>query len=208
MNCAICESRRARRYCPALTREICTACCGSSRETTIDCPLACEHLQAAHIHERIPAPDPAKFPHPDVEISERFSKDNAAILSFLSSALLNAALSTQGATDNDVREALDAMARTYRTLESGLIYETKPTNLIAAAIAQQLSAEIDRLRRSLRERAGMEMIRDADIFGVLVMLQRLEFLHNNGRPRGRAFLGFLQRELRAPGAAESPVVPA
>jgi len=206
MNCAICESRRARRYCPALTRNICTACCGSSRENTIDCPLTCEHLQAAHLHERIPAPDPAKFPHPDVEISERFSKENSGLFAILSKALLQVALNTRGAADNDVREALDAMARTYRTLESGLIYETKPASLIAAAIAQQMAAEIDQLRRSLKERAGIEMIRDADIFGVLVMLQRLEFFHNNGRRRGRAFLNFLRREFQEPGTVESPIV--
>ena len=43
----------------------------------------------------------------------------------------------------------------------------------------------------------METVRDLDVLGILVMLQRIEFARNNGRPRGRAFLDFLRNEFPA-----------
>jgi len=38
----------------------------------------------------------------------------------------------------------------------------------------------------------MQTLRDADVLGALVFLQRLELQHNNGRRRGRAFVDFLR----------------
>jgi len=197
MNCAICETRRPRRSCPAVRGEICALCCGESREVTLDCPLDCPYLEEARKHQREPELDPEKIPNKDVEITERFAGDNAPLFSLIGRALAGITLSSPGVTDNDTREALDAIIRTYRTLESGLIYETRPANLIAADIQQRLRAELDEVRKQLRERHGMETVRDSDVLGVLVMFQRLELRRNNGRPRGRAFIDFLRREFAA-----------
>jgi hypothetical protein len=194
MNCTICETRRPRRFCPAVRGDICAMCCGTARETSVDCPLDCSYLQEAHRHERAPERDPDQLPNQDVEITERFLEENGMLFAFLCRALAGVARGSSNIHDADVREALDAMARTYRTLESGLVYETRPANLLAAGIQQELAGELDALRRELRERAGVETVRDADILGVLVLLQRLEFAHNNGRPRSRAFLDFLAQE--------------
>jgi len=38
----------------------------------------------------------------------------------------------------------------------------------------------------------METLRDADVLGTLVFLERLQIQHNNRRRRGRAFLDFLR----------------
>ena len=46
----------------------------------------------------------------------------------------------------------------------------------------------------------MPVLRDADVLGVLVFLERLELQHNNGRRRGRAFLDFLRAYLPEPPA--------
>ncbi len=194
MNCAICETRRPRRFCPAVRGDICAVCCGTEREVSVDCPLDCLYLQEAHKHEKVPERDPEKLPNKDVEITERFFQDNAAPFAFVCRALIKIALGSPNIVDADVREALDAMARTHRTLESGLVYETRPANLVAAGIQQTLASELDELRKQLQERAGMETLRDADILGVLVLLQRMQFTHDNGRPRGRAFLDFLRQE--------------
>ena len=48
MLCAICGVRKARRFCPGVRGNICTLCCGTEREVTVDCPLDCEYLQEAH----------------------------------------------------------------------------------------------------------------------------------------------------------------
>jgi len=194
MKCSICEIRRPRRFCPAVRGDICPVCCGTSREVTLDCPLDCSYLQEAHKHEKPPELDPELMPNKDVEITERFLQEHATLFTVLCRALVRTVLASAGVIDADVREALDAMARTYRTMQSGLVYETRPANLVAAALQQRLAAELDALRKQLREQAGMETLRDADVLGVLVMLQRMEFTRNNGRPRGRAFLGFLLQE--------------
>ena len=45
-------------------------------------------------------------------------------------------------------------------------------------------------------------MRDADLLGVLVFLQRLELQHNNGRRRGRAFFDFLRATFPADRAVD------
>jgi len=199
MSCAICKTRRPRRYCPGVRGEICPLCCGTSREVTVDCPLECDYLREARLHEKTPEPDPKQLPNPDVEIDERFLREHADLFTFACQALLKIALSSSGIIDSDVREALDALARTYQTLGSGLIYETRPANPLAAGVQQRLLEELDQFRAQLKERLGMETVRDADVLRVLVMLQRTEFLRHNGRPRGRAFIDFLRQEF-----SESP----
>ena len=201
MNCVLCETRRPRRFCPAVRADICAVCCGTSRETSLDCPLDCPYLQEAHRHERPPERDPEQLPNKDIEITDRFLQENATLFAFVCRALVGVTALSSNLNDADVREALDAMARTYRTLESGLVYETRPPNLLAAGIQQKLTEELDSLRKQLRERVGMETLRDADILGVLVLLQRMEFTRNNGRPRSRAFLDFLAQEFSDTGPA-------
>ena len=100
-------------------------------------------------------------------------------------------METRRSVDGDAREGLESLIKTYRTLESGLIYETRPQNPYAAEIQEALKQAIDELRQQLTETSGMLTLRDADLLGALIFLQRLELQHNNGRRRGRAFVDFL-----------------
>jgi hypothetical protein len=191
MPCAICHVRRPRRFCPGVRGDICTICCGTEREVTVDCPLDCIYLRDAHRHEKITPTDPHNFPNQDIRVTEEFLHEHEPLLLFLARTVLDAALSTSGAIDFDVREALDALIRTYRTLQSGVYYETLPTNPIAASICRIVQSGLAEFRKQESERSGMTQTRDADVLGVLVFLQRLELDNNNGRKRGRAYLDFL-----------------
>jgi hypothetical protein len=113
------------------------------------------------------------------------------LISWLSAALARS-LERERAVDFDAREALAAMIQTYRTLESGLIYETKPQNPYAASIQAALQQSLEELRADIAKETGMHSLRDTEILGALVFLQRLELQHNNGRKRGRAFSDFLR----------------
>ena len=42
--CPKCSTRKGKRYCPALTTEICSLCCAEHRLQTIACPQDCPHL--------------------------------------------------------------------------------------------------------------------------------------------------------------------
>jgi hypothetical protein len=191
MSCAICHTRRPKRFCPGVRGDICTICCGTEREITVDCPLDCVYLHEAHQHEKIEPTDPHNFPNQDIRVTEEFLRDHEPLLLFLARTLLDAALATSGAVDFDVREALDALVRTYRTLQSGVYYETRPANPIAANICRLLQVGVEEFRKQEPERTGMTQTRDADILGLLVFLQRLELDNNNGRKRGRAYMDFL-----------------
>lgn len=171
--------------------EICTVCCGTEREQSIDCPIDCHWLHDAHQHERLPELDSATLPNRDIKVTEDFLEENQVLLAFLAVSTFEGFLETPGATDWDVREALEALVSTWRTLQSGIYYETRPANTFAAAIAAHIRKKIDDVReREVRER-GVSSIRDSAILAVLAFLQRLEYTHNNGRKRSRAFLDFL-----------------
>jgi hypothetical protein len=192
MLCAICGVRKARRFCPGVRGNICTLCCGTEREVTVDCPLDCEYLQEAHRHEKLTPADPRNFPNPDIRVTEEFLREHEALLLFLASAVLESAFNTPGAVDHDVREALQAMIRTYRSLESGLYYETRPDNTVAANISHLVQSSLADYRKQETERTGITTIRDADVLRLLVFLERLELDNNNGRKRGRRYLDFLR----------------
>ena len=144
--CQICNKRRARRHCPGVGGEICPQCCGEQRENTIDCPSDCEHLREARHREVGPPIAEADIPNRDVALSEQFVREHEPLIYAFAMALRRA-MEEQRAVDFDAREALAALIRTYRTLESGLIYETQPTNPYAAAILDRLKASIENLRK-------------------------------------------------------------
>lgn len=202
--CKLCGKRRARRHCPGIGGDICPQCCGAGRENTIDCPSACEHLREARLHEA-PAPiGEEQLPNKDIRLSEEFIREHEPLLFTLALALKKA-METGQAVDFDAREGLEALIRTYRTLQSGLIYETRPQNPYAAAIQQNLRESIEEFRKRTAEELGMQTLRDAGILGTLVFVQRLEIQHNNGRRRGRAFLDFLTSYLPESPAARVAV---
>jgi hypothetical protein len=185
-------------------QEICTICCGEKREQTIDCPLDCPYLIEAHRREQRPILDPGTFPNADVRVTETFLREHEELLLYISASLLEAALTTPGAVDSDIREALAALIKTYRTLESGLIYETRPENMIAATLQGKVQQAVTELRKAMAEKTGLPAIRDLDILGVLVFLQRLELQNSNDRRRGRAFVQFLRAHFPATRTAPQP----
>jgi hypothetical protein len=203
MACKICEVRRPRRACPGVGGEICAPCCGTQREETVSCPLDCAYLREARSHEK-PAPaDPEQIPNRDIQIDDSFLQRNEVLLAVMIQAVARATLATAGAVDYDVREALAALVRTYRTRESGLYYETRPSNLLAAAIQEGVQKGLEEFERALQKDPGMVTLRDADVLGVLAFLGHVEYQLNNRRRRGRAFLDFLlsQSAAIAPEAA-------
>ena len=73
MACALCKTRREKRHCPGIQGDICTVCCGTQREESIDCPMDCEHLRAARLHENVDK-DFANAPNRDFPIPEDLIK--------------------------------------------------------------------------------------------------------------------------------------
>jgi hypothetical protein len=164
--------------------DICAICCGTEREVTVSCPYECEYLQEARKHEH---KTPLDIPDREMQATARMIREHEQLLDTLGVALFSAAQATN-AIDIDAREALDALARTYRTLESGVYYETRPGGSFAAAIYDAVQNAAREYRSEEQRRTGLTRTRDADVLRIVEFLQQVERSHNNGRKRGRAFL--------------------
>ena len=145
MTCKICEIRKPRRYCPGVSGDICAICCGNERERTINCPLECLYLQEAHDHERPPDIKFTELPNRDIQVTEQFLRSHEPLLQFMLALVFRSAIDTPGAVDSDVQEAIAAIVKTYRTAASGLVYESRPENLVAAAIFTRIREGLEKL---------------------------------------------------------------
>jgi hypothetical protein len=202
VNCVICKIRKPRRHCPGVNGDICSICCGTEREQSIDCPLECVYLQDAHEHERPPELDPATIPNQDIAVDEEFLRANEVLMALISVALFEGALKNPGTTDWDVRVALESLVQTYRTLGSGIIYEPAMPNMFAVAIVDSVKERLADIVKRETEATGQSSVRNEMVLGVIAFMQRLEYSRNNGRKRSRAFIDFL-RGFYMP-ASESP----
>lgn len=191
--CKICQKRRARRSCPAVQGDICTLCCGTEREVSLSCPLECEYLREAHQHEKPLTVNENQFPNPDIAVDQEFIRDHEELLLFCVYALVQAATHTAGAIDTDVMAALTTLIQTYRTLESGLFYESRPENLVAAAVQRSFAASLADYEKQRAERESLAPVRNSEILAILVFLHRIGQQNQNGRPRGRMFLDLLNQ---------------
>lgn len=173
-------------------------CCGEQREVTISCPLDCAYLEEARLHERPSELDRNALPNKDIRLTEEFLQDHQELVLFCSFTLADGALRTAGATDADVLTALDALIKTHRTLESGLVYETKAADRVAAAVQDHFERSLEDFQKRRSSEEGLAPFRNAEILGVLAFLERSALTQRNGRPRGRAFIDFLGKRLNVP----------
>jgi hypothetical protein len=190
--CKICGKRRAKRACPAVHGDICTLCCGTEREVSLSCPLECEYLQEAHKHEKPIGVAESQVSNGDIAVTEEFIRDHEELLLFSVYSLVEAALRTPSAIDADVMAALEALIQTHRTLESGLVYETRSENVVAAAVQRLFQASLDDYQKVREEREALSPVRNMEILAILVFLHRVGQQNQNGRPRGRMYIDLLR----------------
>src|SRR5678816_690318 len=119
--CKLCQKRRAKRHCPGVQGEICLACCGTEREVTVDCPLDCDYLRDARVHDRPVALSEDDLPNRDIRVSEEFIRKQEHVVMWLANALARV-MEARRSVDGDAREGLESLIKTYRTLEACLLY--------------------------------------------------------------------------------------
>jgi hypothetical protein len=195
VSCPICEKRKAARFCPAKGEKICAVCCGTEREVTIDCPAGCSYLVAAHRYENEhPRSLPADTPLLDEKIPQDTVYTHQQLMSALAYSIAKFCAVQPLATDTDVLEALQALAQTYKTLGSGLIYERPPDAPLPRELYAALIAWLTEVKKRQAERANSAIWKDSEVFYLLVFLYRLGLLRTNGRPRSRRFIEFLRAQ--------------
>ena len=195
LNCAICNKRKANRYCPAKGENICAVCCGTEREVTISCPADCTYLIAAHRYEdEHKRAIPEDTPFLDERIPQDIFYAHQQLMAALTFQIAKFASRQPTAADPDVSAALAALARTYKTLQSGLLYEKVPDIPVQRDLYLALSEFLNEIKQKAAESGNSSAVKDVVIFQVIVFLYRMSLLRANGRPRSRRFIEFLRSQ--------------
>lgn len=193
MSCPICEKRRAERFCPAKAEKICAVCCGREREVTIECPSDCTYLISAHRYENEhPRDIPADTPLLDETIPKDLVHTHQQLMAAMAFSMAKFCATQPAAVDNDILAALEALAQTFKTLSTGLIYEKPPQALLPRELYAALTTFLDEIKKEQAERGASASFKDTEIFYLLVFLYRMGLLRTNGRPRSRLFIEFLR----------------
>jgi hypothetical protein len=200
--CPICHKRKAKRFCPAKGENICSVCCGTEREVTIDCPSGCQHLVASRDYDwrrrqHDDSVDWSRAPFPGARLDRDWVTSHAELVSALSYAICLFARDHRPLVDSDVIAVLTSLAETYRTLSSGIYYEKLPDYRLQAELYQALQTAFADLKKK-QTQAMMSTVRDSDIRDVLMSMAQLGYFRQNGRPKGRAFLDMLRGQFTSP----------
>jgi hypothetical protein len=194
LSCSICETRKEKRFCPALHGRICPQCCGEQREVTLDCPSDCTYLQQARAHERPRSAgqiDPAAL-FLKVEVPDQFLYEREHLLLGLTFALAKAARSDRSLHDADLIATLSALCTSYqRLVDSGLHYEQAIPSLPQQRVAAEVETMLKEFRAAEQKHMGYSTLHDSDVLKALVFLVRLEYGRTSGRPKARSFVEFL-----------------
>jgi len=193
VSCPICDKRKAARFCPAKGEKICAVCCGTEREVTIDCPSDCSFLVSAHRYED---EHRRSLPADTLLLDEKIPQDivytHQQLMAALAFSIAKFCAVQPAAVDADVLVAIQALAQTYKTLSSGIIYEKPPDALLPRELYAALIALLSELRKYQAEHASSAGLKDSELFYLLVFLYRMGLLRTNGRPRSRRFIEFLR----------------
>src|SRR3954452_1463251 len=165
--CKICQKRRARRFCPAVSGDIFSICCGTEREVSLTCPLSCEYLQEAHKREKPVEIAEGQICNPDIRVTEEFIRDNEELLLFSIYSLVETSLRTPGANDSDVMAVLESLIQTHRTLDSGLVYETRPESTVALGIHRLFTASLADYQKERSKQEKLPQLRNSEILAIL-----------------------------------------
>jgi len=195
VSCPICEKRKVERFCPAKGEKICAVCCGTEREVTIDCPSDCSYLISAHRYEDGHQRSlPADIPLLDERIPQDIVYTQQQLMAALAFSIAKFCAAQPATVDADVLAAIQALAHTYKTLSSGIIYEKPPDAPLPRELYAALIAFITEVKKQQSERAGAATLKDMDLFYLCVFLYRMGLLRSNGRPRSRRFIEFLRSQ--------------
>jgi len=207
MVCPLCGIRRAKRGCPALGKEICAVCCGTKRLTEIQCPSDCVYLAAAREH---PAAVVVRRQRHDVGFVMQFVRDfserQSQVFVLIATFLIRSGADTsalQPLIDEDVVDAMRALASTYETSARGVIYEHRPASLPA----QRLVSGLTPLLAEAGKGGGSAFERDA-----AVVMRRVEQAAEDVRrtqpEHRRVFIELLERIFSKAAQAEVSAAPA
>jgi hypothetical protein len=191
MKCPLCESRKAKRFCPAKGAQICPVCCGSKREVEIDCPSECVYLHAGREYESSKLARTAPPPRRTARLWEpSFLREYYPLMMGLSQVISVARRSAPKLNDSDVQATFESLLQTFNTLDKGIYYDFAPKHLIQRELYLAL-------KQFLQAPAEPRLVSQshpttAQILDVLQFMKELSAEITLPRPKSRAFLDHLE----------------
>ena len=211
MKCRLCESRKAKRFCPAKAAQICPVCCGTKREVEIDCPSDCVYLHAGREYESSKLARTTLPPQRTERLWEpSFLRANYPLMIGLSQVISVVRRSSPELADHDVQATFDSLLQTFNTLDKGIYYDFAPESSIQRDLYLALKQFLERPAES--RLVSESRPTTSQILEVLQFMKELSVGITLPRPKSRAFLDHLESVSRdfAQGQPEEPklIVPA
>jgi len=211
MKCLLCESRKAKRFCPAKAGQICPVCCGTKREIEIDCPSDCVYLHAGREYESSKLARTTLPPRRTERLWQpSFLNAHYPLMMGVSQVIAAVRRSSPELADSDVQATFDSLLQTFSTLDKGIYYDFAPERLIQRELYLAL-------KQLLEGPAESRLVSDwrpttTQILDVLQFMKELSAGITLPRPKSRAFLDHLENIARdfTHGQPEEPklIVPA
>ncbi len=200
MSCSLCHTRKEKRFCLAVHDRICPQCCGTERESTLDCPSECTYLQQARQHEK-----PREFESlaqeelfRDVNLEQRFFYDHEHLIAGLMYGTAQLAWRQKDWMDQDFLRALTAITRAMATRAgSGLIIGENSLNPMQQLLQEEIDRIVAQYRQLEEQHLGYFQLKDSDVLRALVFLVRMGHSRTNGRRKSRAFLDSVRGQFPA-----------
>lgn len=149
MKCILCNSRKAKRYCPAKRADICPVCCGEKRGIEIDCPEDCKYFVTGHqyqqqklTHQRIRKDGVETY----IRRAELYKK-NPQLFACIEYSLVDAFSSNNRINNKDVYMALELNLKTLQSEMKGLIFKHRSDDIIVNELADTVEKEINNLNK-------------------------------------------------------------
>ena len=201
MVCPLCGTRKARRGCPAVGRQICAVCCGTKRLVEIQCPSDCAWLASAREH---PAAVTVRQQQRDVALLVQFVRDfneRQSRLFFLVATFLAAYQppELQRTVDAGVADAAGALAATFETASRGVIYDHRAASLPAERLVSALKPVLAEAGKG----AGSSFDRDAAVVFRRIA-DAVRDAHAQKPDDPRLFLDLAARVARRPDDSQAP----
>ena len=156
MKCILCNSRKAKRYCPAKRNDICPVCCGEKRGIEINCPDDCKYFiegnqyqQQKLTHQRIRKDGAQTY----VRRAELYTK-SPQLFACIEYALVDAYSSNSSIKNNDVYMALELIMKTLQSEMKGLIFKHRSEDIIVNELADSLEREIRQIMNNPENRVS------------------------------------------------------
>lgn len=129
----------------------------------------------------------------ELKAGETLIREDEVFVQFCMYSVVKAALETPGCVDLDAIAGLAACIQTHKTLDSGLVYESKAADPVAAQVQAKFEAALADYANELKETDPLRSLRNSKILTALIFLHHLGKNSLNGRPRGRHFIDMLRK---------------